>query len=153
VKLAAADCPHCGTENTYYPEVLKFGVKGLIQCVSCSGMFKPMKPKRVGPNDNQKRSRSQEKRAAKRYDAKVQPASGAKKTAKGDIRAPGKIRGECKFTRSASFSLKLAELQKLRKEAKGGEVALFEIEFQGVYPPERFVVLSDNDFLALSSKK
>jgi hypothetical protein len=49
---------------------------------------------------------------------------------------------ECKFTRAASFSLKLAELKKIHDEAAiAGEDPVFEIEFQGVHPHERFVVI------------
>ena len=47
---------------------------------------------------------------------------------------------ECKLTRAKSFSLKLAELEKLEREA-AGEDPVFEIEFQGVYPHKRYVVM------------
>jgi ribosomal protein L44E len=93
-----------------------------------------------GKTNSQKRSRRQEKRAARRIGGKVQPASGAGQ-AKGDVRLAGHTRMECKFTRAKSYSLKLEELKKIEQEAGPGEQPVFEIEFQGVYPHERYVVL------------
>lgn len=90
--------------------------------------------------DSQKRSHQQEKRAAKRLGGRVQPASGAGR-AKGDVRVPGVLRMECKFTRANSYSLRLDLLEKIEKECEGGEQPAFEIEFQGVYPPKRYVVV------------
>ena len=90
--------------------------------------------------DSQKRSRQQEKRAAKRYGGHVQPASGAGRS-KGDVRTPGELRVECKFTRANSYALRLDLLEKLEREATSGENPIFEIEFQGVHPHKRYVVL------------
>lgn len=95
---------------------------------------------RARGTDSQKRSRKQEKRMAKRLGGHVQPASGAGQ-AKGDVRADWKARGECKLTRAKSFSLKLADLEKIEREAASTETPLLEIEFQGVYPHKRYVVL------------
>jgi len=92
-----------------------------------------------GKSDSQKRSRRQEKRAAQRIGGHVTPASGAG-SVKGDVRDVGHTRMECKLTRAKSFSLKLAELEKLEREA-AGEDPVFEIEFQGVYPHKRYVVM------------
>jgi len=92
-------------------------------------------------HDNIRRSRAQEKRAAKRYGGRRQAASGSQPGAKGDVRAMGRMRGECKFTRAASFSLKLEELRKIEQEAAAGEVPVFEIEFQTGFPSRRYVVL------------
>lgn len=97
-------------------------------------------PKRKGKTNSQKRSRQQEKRAAKRIGGRVQPASGAGQ-AKGDVRLEGHTRMECKFTRAKSYSLKLEELKKIEREAGPGEQPVFEVEFQCVYPHERYVVL------------
>jgi len=94
-----------------------------------------------GRTDNQKRSRAQEKRAAKRIGGVVQPASGALPGAKGDVRKKGEVRMECKLTRAKSFSLKLEELMKIEQEAERGEAPALEIEFQGVHPKKRYVVI------------
>jgi len=48
---------------------------------------------------------------------------------------------ECKLTRANSYSLRLDLLEKIEKECEGGENPAFEIEFQGVYPHKRYVVL------------
>jgi hypothetical protein len=45
--------------------------------------------------------------------------------------------------------LKLESLTKLEQEASAGEVPVFEIEFQGVFPHKRYVVLRDEDYQAL----
>lgn len=94
-----------------------------------------------GRSSNQKRSQDQEKRAAKHYGARRQKASGAIPGVKGDLRDPGRLRGECKFTRAASYSLKLEELRKLELEAGCQELPVFEIEFQNNPPFKRYVVL------------
>ena len=88
-----------------------------------------------------RRSKKQEQSAAKRHGARRQKGSGAMDHAKGDFRDPGKVRGECKFTRAKSFSLKLADLMKLEEQATLGERPVFEIEFQGQQPVMRYVVL------------
>lgn len=109
-----------------------------VVCTTCNSTME--KDPIRGRNNNKKRSQAQEKRAAKREGGYVQPASGALSGAKGDVRAPG-IRMECKFTRAKSFSLKLEELMKIEGEANANEKPVFEIEFQGVHPPRRYVVL------------
>ena len=48
---------------------------------------------------------------------------------------------ECKLTRADSYSLRLDLLEKIEKECEQGEYPAFEIEFQGVYPPRRYVVI------------
>lgn len=93
-----------------------------------------------GKTDSQKRSQKQEKRAARRMGGKVQPASGAGR-AKGDVRADWHARVECKFTRASSFTLRLAELEKIEREAAPPEKPIFEIEFQGVSPNKRYAVI------------
>jgi hypothetical protein len=107
----------------------------------------------TGRTDAQKRSRSQEKRAARRYGMWQQAASGSKVHAKSDLRDPGKFRGEMKETTRASFSLKLETLMKLEKEADTAEVPLLEIEFQGVHPFKRYVVLPEWAFTSLKEAK
>ena len=114
---------------------------GPIMCPTCHGSEVSAVPHKPHRSDNQKRSRLQEKYAAKRYGARRQKASGALPGVKGDLRDPGRLRGECKFTRAASYTLKLEELRKLEQEAGAGEVPMFEIEFQTNPPFKRFVVL------------
>jgi len=92
-------------------------------------------------HDNQVRSKAQEKRAARRYGARRQKASGSRDGAKGDLRDFGNLRGECKFTRHAQYALKLEELRKIELEAAAGELPVFEIEFQVSPPFKRYVVL------------
>jgi hypothetical protein len=48
-----------------------------------------------------------------------------------------------KETTAKSFSLKLAELQKLERESHLGERPLFLIEFQCVSPPKRYAVVPE----------
>lgn len=69
--------------------------------------------------------------------------SGASHLAKGDVRARGLMRGECKYTDKKSFSLKLDELVKLEGEAHGGEAPIFEIQFDSASPPRRYYVMPD----------
>lgn len=95
---------------------------------------------KTGKSDSQKRSKRQEKRAAQRVGGYTTAGSGSGRT-KGDVRAAGDTRMECKLTRAKSFTLKLAELEKLEREVSAGEVPVFEIEFQGVHPHKRYVVI------------
>jgi hypothetical protein len=151
-RFRRAACPKCESETEYDATAARLSPVKDIECTGCGTWFRPEAPARVRGNDNQKRSKQQEKRAAARYDARVQPASGSMAGAKSDIRKKGVLRGECKFTRAAAFSLKLFELLKVEQEAAGGELPLFEVEFQGVYPVRRFVVLRAEDYAALKSE-
>jgi hypothetical protein len=110
-------------------------------CVKCSAdLYKVGERFKAGKSDNQKRSKQQEKRAARRVGGRVQPASGAGR-AKGDVRSTWHARVECKLTRASSFTLKLAELEKIEREAAPPEKPIFEIEFQGVTPNKRYAVI------------
>jgi hypothetical protein len=110
-------------------------------CEECGAdLYKVGTERKAGATDSQKRSRKQEKRAAKRMGGKVQPASGAGR-AKGDVRAPWHARVECKLTRASSFTLKLAHLEKIEREAAPPEKPILEIEFQGVTPNKRYAVI------------
>jgi rubredoxin len=145
-----ASCPTCGFTSKYDTTALRLSPMKDLQCPECNLWFRPEAPApKKGTNDNQRRSKAQEKRAAAQYGARVQPASGALPGAKGDLRKKGVMRGECKFTRSGSFSLKLAELLKVEQEAVGSETPLFEVEFQGVHPRKKYVVLRAEDYVAL----
>lgn len=109
-------------------------------CPKCSKEMHRSPTECTGKTNNQKRSQAQEKRAASRWGGKRQPASGAG-TEKGDVRVKDKIRGECKFTRASSYTLKLEDLEEIERHTTGNEEPVFEIEFQGVYPSKRYVVL------------
>lgn len=153
-RFRRAACPTCGSETEYDTTALRLSPIKDIECTGCGKWFRPgpPAPEKRG-NDNQKRSKQQEKRAAVRYEARVQPASGSMAGAKSDIRQKGVLRGECKFTRGASFSLKLFELLKVEQEAAGGELPLFEVEFQGVFPRRRFVILRAEDYASMKSEQ
>jgi hypothetical protein len=75
-------------------------------------------------------SNKQERRMAKDLGGRVQPASGAMKNAKGDVRKLGVVRGEAKYTSKESFILKKSELEKIVNEA-GLERAVLQLCFIG----------------------
>lgn len=75
-----------------------------------------------------KLSAKQEKRIAEDLGGKVQPASGATKHAKGDVRAMGEVRAEAKYTFAPSYTLKREELEKIIHEA-GLERAVLQLCF------------------------
>jgi len=140
VRLLCSGCNQVTDVNGFaFKERRKSGLP--YTCAHCpANLYETGEKPRVGKSDSQKRSQRQEKRAAKRIGGDVQPASGAG-SSKGDVRKAFDTRMECKLTRSKSFSLKLSELEKIEREASSGEKPVFEIEFQGVYPHKRYVVL------------
>lgn len=73
-------------------------------------------------------SGKQEQRMAKDLGGRVQPASGAMKHAKSDVRAMGVVRGEAKYTTADSYVLKQEELEKIVREA-GLEKAVLQLCF------------------------
>lgn len=80
--------------------------------------------------NQQRRSRRQERLIAKDIGGKEQPASGASWSAKGDVRKTGDLRIEAKYTDKDFFSLKLADVLKIRNEAlMGGEYWALQIDF------------------------
>lgn len=96
-----------------------------------------------------KRSEEQEKRVARLQGGRVTPASGALSGAKGDVRQRGRHRIECKYTTKKSYSIKLDELLKIEGEASAGELSLLHLEFQGVSPSKRYVILREDDYQSL----
>jgi hypothetical protein len=147
MRQAKATCPQCSEHMGYKPALLTRSPIKTLTC-SCGFVFKP-KANKTGRTDAQKRSQSQEKRSAKRNQAGRVSGSGSSHRAKGDIKDAGRLHGECKHTIRRSFTLKLDDLMKAEKEAALGESVLFEIEFQGVHPPRRYVVLTDERYQAL----
>ena len=92
----------------------------------------------------QRRSKLQEKRAARDVGGLVQKGSGSSHFAKGDFRNVGNVRGECKFTRKRVYVLKEDDLKKIQMEAlKGGfEDWVMQVEFVGdVGQSRKFAVL------------
>jgi len=142
-QLLCKECDHTTSINlTVYRQRKKAGLE--ILCSHCGAELSLRRDKpRLGATDSQKRSRNQEKRVASREGGRRQPGSGAVDGFEGDVRVTGKYRGECKFTRAKSFSLKLSELLKLERQAGSGELPAFDIEFQGVSPHKRYVVLPE----------
>ena len=81
-----------------------------------------------------KRSQKQEKEVAGLLLGRMVPASGAVRHGGHDIRKQGELTIECKYTSKKSYSLKLAELQKIKAVAlrNGAEKPLFTIRFVDV---------------------
>lgn len=113
---------------------------GYYPCDQCGYPMEWLKNR--GKTDAQHRSLDQEKRAAKRYSMKRQPGSGSMGHAKSDLTSEH-FRGELKETTRKSFSVKLDILEKIEKECEGGQHPFLEVEFQGVFPHKRYVVLPD----------
>ena len=98
---------------------------------------------KAAATDNTRRSKKQERRVAVREGGHRQPGSGARDGFEGDVRNVGKYRGECKFTRASSYSLKLADLKKLEAQAGSGELPAFDVEFQSESPAKRYVIMPE----------
>ncbi len=79
-------------------------------------------------------SLQQEKSAAADLGGRTTAGSGAAKfSGGGDVRVMGKTRVECKITENDSYSLKLDELEKLRKQAiKHLEYPVFQFAFKEI---------------------
>jgi hypothetical protein len=118
-------------------------------CVGCGGLLQEDK---VSNRDNRRRSKKQENRVARREGARRQPGSGAISGLEGDVRLVGQYRGECKFTRAASYSLKLSDLKKLELQAASSELPVFDIEFQSESPPKRYVIMPEWAYETLMSE-
>lgn len=137
------ECSACGEASAIHPAFLgsPLGEKSL-SCPHCKSKSLSRIKGGAGRSESQKRSRKQEKRVAKKFGGSTTPASGAA-SVKGDIRNAFVSRTECKSTKAKSYSLKLAELQKIASEAEHGEDPIFHIEFAGQHPPQSFVVLPE----------
>jgi hypothetical protein len=75
--------------------------------------------------------------------------------AKGDVRVQGDVGGECKFTKAKSYSLKLADLMKIRSEALSrGEDWVLQLEFVGQAGQSQKVAVIDwNSYVEMRSKE
>lgn len=87
----------------------------------------------AGPRPPSRRRRKavsrQERETAELIGGRVQKASGAMLSAKGDVRLKGVLRGEMKSTEKKSFILKRAVLDKIRSECVGGEKPFLTVRF------------------------
>jgi hypothetical protein len=102
----------------------------------------------------QKASSKQERRVAEELGGRTQKGSGSQWFAKGDVRVPGHIRIECKTTSQRFYSLKLKDLQKIRKEALSGmdEDWALQVQFQGAFGMNRkFAVIDWNTVTTLDT--
>lgn len=92
-----------------------------------------------------KKSQKQERDGAAKYGGSVRPGSGNKWFAKGDVKTPNNLI-EYKYTDNKSFSIKLAELEKIEREALlEDRVPLFGVSFSG----KSYVLLTEDDYECL----
>lgn len=76
-----------------------------------------------------RRASRQERELAEATGGKQQRGSGALPWAKGDVRARGRYRAECKFTKARSYVVKRSILDKISSECSFGEVPVLDIAF------------------------
>lgn len=139
--MVTYNCTKC-VENFSVDERLSYMKRIRPTCPKCGTILVKAKKRARRKTDAQKRSIDQEHRAMKAYQVRRQPASGASEHYKSDGRERNKRRVEVKETTAKSYSLKLETLLKLEKEATCGEMPIFQIEFQGIYPYKRYEVLT-----------
>lgn len=97
-------------------------------------------------------SKKQEDKSAVLIGGRRQPGSGSSPRAKGDVRAKGKYRGECKFTYAESYSLTKAVMLKIASECSGEEKPIVFIDFKtrgSGQTTDSLVVLFASDFQEL----
>lgn len=109
------------------------------------------------PNAKKQRRRSmkqEEEIASRSVDGFRVFGSGALPGAKGDVRVPGKFRYEAKYTQAQSYVVQRKELMKIRAEASGDEVPVFEIHFldKNGKAVERWVLLDVRHFQHMQYK-
>ncbi len=77
-------------------------------------------------------SKQQEEKTAAELGGRTQANSGATRMGGGgDVRIQGKYRIECKFTEGPRYTLKLSDLEKLKKQANAvAEVPIFQFQFR-----------------------
>ena len=136
--MSADFCPFCAST-----EITTWSL-GKLRCRSCGRAFsrremdakKPPQnncedigPRRTGARSTRAQADRQERRVAKRLDARQTIASGQTPIDKGDVRSD-EVRVECKYTDAASFSLKAADLEKVAEHAAGNQIPLFFVEFR-----------------------
>lgn len=124
-------CPRCkGTDLVPWS-------LGKVRCRTCQCAFPPQeveqpegRPRRpVRSQSTRVQADKQERRVAKRLDARQTIASGQTPVDKGDVRSE-LLRVECKYTDSKSYSLKAEDLVKIANQSTGDQIPLFFIEFR-----------------------
>jgi hypothetical protein len=94
--------------------------------------------------NHQRRSKLQEKRAARDYGGSVTPGSGNQWHSKADVHSD-KLLIECKTTTKKSYAVKPEDFKKLYFQALvENKIPVLEIEFDDM----TLVILDKNDFLA-----
>ncbi len=123
-------CPRCGGTDFASWSL------GKVRCRSCQCAFPrreveqetaPKKPR--GAQSTRAQADKQEKRVAKRLDARQTIASGQTPIDKGDVRS-SLLRVECKYTDNKSYSLKADDLVKIANQSTGDQIPLFLVEFR-----------------------
>lgn len=91
----------------------------------------PEQPRdRTSPKRRKRASRKQEQRIADTLGGDRHYGSGNKPGYEGDVRVRGEFRIEAKYTARKSYSVKRAELYKIRSECDLGEEPMFVIDFK-----------------------
>jgi hypothetical protein len=100
---------------------------------------------------NKRKSRLQERRAAKDIGGREQPGSGAPEFYKGDVRKAQDLRVECKTTSAQAYQLRLIDLEKIKIEALRGNDPMWamQVEFQTQTGGKKFAVIDWQTFLDL----
>jgi hypothetical protein len=94
--------------------------------------------------DHHRRSKLQERKAARDYNGTVTPGSGNGWMRKADVHSNNFL-VECKTTTKLSYTLKLEDLKKLYYQAViENKIPVFEVDFGDM----AFVILDKNDFIA-----
>ena len=95
---------------------------------------------------NRRNSQKQEQQAAADIGGRIQTNSGALRLGGGaDVRLMGKVRIECKVTSKPTYTLKLKELLKLRKQSiETLEYPVFQFAFKGYNGMAKFAVIPWN---------
>lgn len=101
-----------------------------------------------GEESKQKRSKRREKRAAKLYGGRRQPASGALWFRRGDVDA-GNLLIEDKYTDAASYRLTRKVLEKIENEAGPTRFPVLRVGIAG----RNYIVMREEDVLFLSQRK
>ena len=154
--MAHKACPECGLRD-WAPFL---GREHRLQCMSCRTVMKrsevePPKRKTHASRVAKRRVRSSQKserKVASRVGDRVTPGSGNMDapSVKGDIVVKDKLRAEHKETAASSISMKREWLEKIERQAlANGEMPALYIQFNDQRREKVYVVLKEDDFLAL----
>jgi hypothetical protein len=139
-------CPACQAEG-YLKHT--FASRHKLQCMQCSRVFSEQEIIRIvldAPTSKRRttrgRSDRQEKRTAKKYSGQRTLNSGAMDD-KGDVKVAGKYRFEDKTTRGRSYVLKLDDLRKLARQARGDEMPVLKVCFEDNLDQQYCVIPQD----------